>query len=62
MTWDTVQQLVRILMQLGAGVLVQRGIITEDMSVTLVGSGVSIIGVVWWAFWNGNQPAKPPVA
>lgn len=57
MTWDTVQQLVRIVMQLVAGFLVQRGFITEDMSVTLVGAVVSLGGIAWWALWNNNQPA-----
>ncbi len=56
MTWDTVQQLVRIIMQIAAGFLVQRGILTEEMSITLVGSGVSLIGVLWWALWDKTRP------
>jgi hypothetical protein len=59
MTWDTVQQLVRILMQLGAGFLVQRGLITEAMTTTLVGSGVSLLGIVWWMVWDRTRPADP---
>ncbi len=59
MTWDTVQQLVRILMQLAAGMLAQRGIITEDMATTLVGAVVSIGGVAWWALWQRSRPATP---
>lgn len=58
MTWDTVQQFVRILMQLAAGVLVQRGVITEDMSTTLVGAVVSIGGVAWWALWERTRPSS----
>lgn len=60
MTWDTVQQLVRILMQLAAGFLVQRGLITEDMSATLVGSVVSLGGILWWALWEAKRPGEPP--
>lgn len=56
MTWDTVQQFVRILMQLGAGVLVQRGVITEDMATTLIGAVVSIGGIAWWALWDRTRP------
>lgn len=52
MNWDTIQQFVRIVMQLAAGFLVQRGLITEEMSVTLVGAVVSIGGIAWWALWE----------
>ncbi len=56
MNWDTIQQLVRIVMQLGAGVLVQRGLITEEMSVTFVGSLVSLAGIAWWMLWDRSRP------
>jgi hypothetical protein len=56
MTWDTVQQLVRIIMQIAAGFLVQRGLLTEEMALTLVGSGVSILGVLWWMLWDRTRP------
>lgn len=59
MTWDTVQQLVRILMQLVAGFLVQRGFITEDMAVTFVGAVVSLGGIAWWALWQRSRPETP---
>lgn len=57
MTWDTVQQLVRILMQFAGGLLVSRGLITEDMATQLVGAVVSLGGIAWWIFWNQQQPA-----
>ena len=56
MNWDTIQQLVRILMQLVAGYLVNSGLITEDMSTTLVGAVVSLGGIAWWIFWDRNRP------
>ncbi len=59
MNSDTIQQLVRIVMQLVAGFLVQRGLITEDMSVTFVGAVVSLAGIAWWAFWNRNVVVLP---
>jgi hypothetical protein len=59
MTWDTVQQLVRIILQLVAGWLLSRGFITEEMSTTLVGSLLSIGGVVWWIAWDSKRPAEP---
>ena len=59
MTWDTVQQLVRILLQLAAGWLLSQGWITEEMSTTLVGSLLSISGVLWWALWERGRTATP---
>lgn len=59
MTWDTVQQLVRIIMQLIAGWLLSKGWITADMVNTLVGALVSIGGVIWWAAWQRTRPDEP---
>ena len=47
MNWDTIQQLLRILMQVGAGMLVSKGLITAEMGVTLVGAVVSLGGIAW---------------
>lgn len=55
MNWDTIQQLVRIIMQVVAGFLVAKGYITQEMGVTLVGAIVSIGGVAWWAFWQRHR-------
>jgi hypothetical protein len=57
MTWDTVQQLLRIILQLAAGWLLNQGIITEEMSTTLVGSLLSIGGIAWWALWERSRPS-----
>lgn len=57
MNWDTLQQLVRIGMQLAAGALVNQGLITSDMQQTLVGAVVSIAGIGWWIFWERTRPA-----
>jgi hypothetical protein len=55
MNWDTIQQLLRILMQVGAGMLVSKGIINEEMAVTLTGAVVSLGAVVWWAVWQRHR-------
>lgn len=60
MSWDTIQQLVRIILQLGAGWLLKEGVITEDMATTLVGSLLSIGGIAWWALWERSRPASTP--
>jgi hypothetical protein len=56
MNWDTIQQLLRILMQVAAGMLVQRGLITAEMGVTLVGAVVSLGGIAWWVLWQRSRP------
>lgn len=55
MTWDSIQQLVRIVLQIAAGWLAGQGWITEDMETTLVGSAVSLAGILWWALWQRNR-------
>lgn len=55
MTWDTIQQFVRIIMQVLAGMLVSRGYITADMGVTLTGAIISLAGIGWWVFWDRKR-------
>lgn len=57
MTWDTAQQFVRIGLQLGAGALVSKGILTEEMAETATGALLSLAGVAWWALWNRKRDA-----
>lgn len=57
MNWDTAQQLFRILLQAGAGALVSKGILTEEMAATATGAVLSLAGVVWWAVWNRKRGA-----
>jgi hypothetical protein len=59
MTWDTVQQLVRIIMQIAAGWMLNKGWITADMVNTLVGALVSVGGIIWWAAWQRTRPDDP---
>lgn len=56
MNWDSVQQLIRIVIQLGAGALVSRGVITEDLSAQLIGGVMSLAAVGWWVFWQKHRP------
>lgn len=59
MTWNTVQQLVRIVAQMGAGGLVSSGIITEDLATSGVGAVVSIAAIVWWIVWENKRVTDP---
>lgn len=55
MDWDTVQQLLRILLQFGSGVLISKGVLTEEMAVTLTGGLISVASVIWWIVWNKKE-------
>ncbi|MBN8930362.1 MAG: hypothetical protein J0G97_00040 [Rhizobium pusense] len=55
MDWNTVQQLLRILLQFGSGVLISKGVLTEEMAVTLTGGLISVASVVWWIAWNKRE-------
>lgn len=55
MNWDTVQQFIRIIMQVLAGMLVSKGYITAEMGVTLSGAVLSLAGIAWWVFWDKKR-------
>ncbi|UXT43217.1 hypothetical protein FY137_18270 [Agrobacterium tumefaciens] len=55
MDWNTVQQLLRILLQFGSGVLISKGVLTEEMAVTLTGGLISVASVIWWAVWSKKE-------
>ncbi len=57
MNWDTIQQFIRIVMQVLAGMLVSRGLITEEMGITLTGAIVSLGSIAWWVFWQRGRQA-----
>lgn len=57
MNWDSVQQVLRILMNAGGAYLVGKGVITEEMSTTLVGGLLSVGSVLWWIFWQSKREA-----
>jgi hypothetical protein len=58
MNWDSVQQLIRIVLQFLSGVLVGKGILDAANAEVLTGAMLSISSVVWWWFWNRNtKPA-----
>lgn len=57
MNWDSAQQRLRIVLQMGAGALVSKGILTEEMAATATGAVLSLAGVVWWAVWNRKREA-----
>lgn len=55
MTWDSIQQFVRIALQFVAGWLVSRGVIDASMTETFIGAVLSLGGIAWWAIWNRKR-------
>lgn len=55
MDWNTIQQLLRILLQFGSGVLISKGVLAEEMAVTLTGGLISVASIVWWIVWNKKE-------
>lgn len=55
LTWDSVQQLIRIVMQIIAGALISKGVMTDAIATQLTGAVMSLAGVVWWFIWDKNN-------
>lgn len=57
MTWDTVQQVVRIFLGWLGAYLATKGMLTSEMATTLTGGLLALAQVGWWYFWNNGRPA-----
>ena len=57
MTWDSIQQVLRIVFNAIGGILVGKGYLTEDMSTTLIGALLSLGSGGWWFFWQRGRTA-----
>lgn len=55
MNWDTVQQVLRILLNAAGGILVGKGVLTDAMLTTLVGGLLSVGSVLWWVVWERKR-------
>lgn len=55
MTWDSIQQVVRILLYALAGGLVTKGFLTEEMLNTAIGGVLAIGSAVWWFVWERKR-------
>ena len=58
MTWDSIQQVLRIVLNAAGGVLIGKGYLTEEMSTTLIGGLLSIGSVAWWVVFERNRLAQ----
>jgi hypothetical protein len=58
MTWESVQQFVRILAGYLAAYLVTRGTLDAETSTVLVGAIVGLAQVGWWVYWNSKRKSS----
>lgn len=56
MTWDSVQQFVRIVIGWAAAYLVTNGVLDASNATILTGALLGIAQVGWWFFWNKSRP------
>ena len=59
MDWQTIQQVLRILLNAAGGVLIGKGYPTEEMSTTLIGGLLSLGSVGWWLIWQRGRTEQP---
>ena len=52
MTWDTMQQFVRIILGWFGAYLLSNGVSDAAMVETLTGGLLMVTQFVWWWFWN----------
>lgn len=57
MTWDSIQQVLRIVLNALGAALISKGYLTAETLTTLVGGILSIGSVAWWFFWDRNRAA-----
>ena len=57
MTWDDIQQIIRIVAYAISGFLVSAGQLDPAHGETLGGALLGLASVGWWWFWNRKKPA-----
>lgn len=56
MTWNDIQQMLRIVMN-GLGMWLAAKGLPEDIVLAVTGGLMSAAAVAWWWFWNRTRPA-----
>ena len=59
MTWDTIQQLIRIVMYSGGSYWFGSSVASGDLYQAAIGGVVGVGAFVWWYVWDHNRPAAP---
>jgi len=58
MSWDDVQQVVRIVMN-GVGMWLAAKGLPDNIVQAIIGVGMSSAAVAWWYFWNRSRSTAP---
>lgn len=58
MTWDSIQQVVRIVAYAAGGYLLGDGVAQSAQFQAAVGGVLSVGAFVWWFMWERNRPAS----
>lgn len=56
-SWDSVQQVVRMIIGWVGMYLVGKGMLTNEMAETFTGGLFMLVQVGWWLYWNNQRPA-----
>jgi len=54
-SWETTQQIIRIVLQIIAGAMVSRGMMDQGLVTEFVGAGISIVSLIWWAVFDHRR-------
>jgi hypothetical protein len=57
MNWDTIQQVLRIVLYAAGGALLGKSVTDGAQFQALVGGLLSVGSFVWWWFWDRNRTA-----
>jgi hypothetical protein len=61
MTWDVMQQVVRIVLYIVSGVFTTLGLVVPDMVMTSIAGLVTGAGTIaWWTYWQYFRKETPP--
>ena len=59
MNWDSIQQIIRILLYTGGGAVLGDAVVKSDLYQQAVGGIIAIGAFCWWYFWERKRKATP---
>lgn len=58
MTWDSIQQILRIVLNAGGAALLGNSVAQGELYQAAVGGALSIGAFVWWMVYQSSKPAE----
>jgi len=55
MTWDTLQQVIRIVLYSVGGYFLGDGVVDSEVYQAAIGGVLAVGAFVWWFFWERNR-------